>query len=309
VIELEEQRDRYAACSAEQRDHSRYAVDEDAVLLFAGHGKLEPGRMVDLSQQGCRVRTKERLAVRSDWPVEVSFKVNGVAFRFSGTLQWADEGNLLSIHFVNVKPKRMVELANVISEMEEGAATRAELGSRAVLESDSSGQVEQAGKLRTEVSHREGPGGPATEHQAAKPLVSGAATGIGPAAKPADAQRDRRVSARHEVDTSASIFLVKIGSTLQGRILDLSVGGCRIRTEERFPVGIYTRVETEFRLEGLPFRLGGVIQAIHDRRTVGIRFLDLSERKRQQVQDLIGEIEESRAAQLSGEICPPGKHV
>ncbi len=75
----------------------------------------------------------------------------------------------------------------------------------------------------------------------------------------------RRKNLRHEVDTSATIFLVNVGSTLRGRIVDLSMSGCRICTDERFPVGIYTRVETEFRLEGLPFRLGGVIQAIHDR--------------------------------------------
>lgn len=111
----------------------------------------------------------------------------------------------------------------------------------------------------------------------------------------APSRRERRTQSRHTVDTSASIFLVKIGSTLRGRIVDLSLTGCRICTEERFPVGIYTRVETEFRLEGMPFRLGGVIQAIHDRNTVGIRFLDLSERKRRQVTELISEIEESRA--------------
>jgi c-di-GMP-binding flagellar brake protein YcgR len=108
--------------------------------------------------------------------------------------------------------------------------------------------------------------------------------------------RERREQSRHEVDTSATILLIHVGATLKGRILDLSLNGCRIRTDEHFPVGIYTRVETEFRLEGLPFRLGGVIQAIHDRNTVGIRFLDLSQRKREQVLDLIGEIEEMRAA-------------
>jgi hypothetical protein len=59
-------------------------------------------------------------------------------------------------------------------------------------------------------------------------------------------------------------------------------------------VGIYTRVETEFRLEGLPFRLGGVVQAIHDRRTVGIRFLDMSSRKREQVTQLIEDIREMK---------------
>jgi hypothetical protein len=58
-------------------------------------------------------------------------------------------------------------------------------------------------------------------------------------------------------------------------------------------------VETEFRIEGLPFRLGGVIQAVHDRdrRNVGIRFLDVSARKREQVEQLIEEIEELRARQ------------
>jgi c-di-GMP-binding flagellar brake protein YcgR len=115
-----------------------------------------------------------------------------------------------------------------------------------------------------------------------------------PAHRPAKA-RDRRAQARSEIDTTATILLVNVGSALRGHILDLSVGGCRIRTDEKFPVGIYTRVETEFHLQGLPFRLGGVIQAIHNRFMVGIRFLDLSERKRQQVLDLIDEIEQLRA--------------
>jgi c-di-GMP-binding flagellar brake protein YcgR len=110
------------------------------------------------------------------------------------------------------------------------------------------------------------------------------------------AGRERRQQSRHEVDTTATILLVNVGSTLRGRILDLSLTGCRIRTDEHFPVGIYTRVETEFRYQGLPFRLGGVIQAIHNRDTVGIRFLDLSQRKREQVLELIGEIDEMRAA-------------
>jgi hypothetical protein len=113
----------------------------------------------------------------------------------------------------------------------------------------------------------------------------------------AAARRGRSGQTPQGVDIFATIFLVKIGSTLTGRILDLTLGGCRIHTDECFPVGIYTRVETEFRLEGLTVRLGGVIQEIHDRNTVGVRFLDLSDRKRRQVQELIGEIEQMRQAQ------------
>lgn len=109
--------------------------------------------------------------------------------------------------------------------------------------------------------------------------------------------RDRRATHRCGVDTQAIIDLVKVGSKIPGQIVDLSVGGCRIKTAEKFPVGIYTRIETEFQLHGLPFRLGGVIQAIHDRNTVGIRFLDMSQRKKDQVAELVAEMEDSANSQ------------
>jgi hypothetical protein len=101
---------------------------------------------------------------------------------------------------------------------------------------------------------------------------------------------ERRHGSRQSVEDEAEIIFVRSGVAMRGRILDLSVNGCRIRTEKQFPVGIYTRVETAFRMEGLPFRLGGVIQAVHDKHTVGIRFLDVSERKRELILELIGEI-------------------
>lgn len=131
-----------------------------------------------------------------------------------------------------------------------------------------------------------------------------AQVGIPPQAKPVG--RDRREALREAVDTSAVIFLINIASRLQGRILDLSLSGCRIRTNERFPVDIYTRIETEFRLVGLPFRLGGVVQAIHDKHTVGIRFLDISSRKREQVKQLIEDIREMREQGLGNRDLVPG---
>ncbi len=91
---------------------------------------------------------------------------------------------------------------------------------------------------------------------------------------------------------------------MPGHILNLSQGGCRLRTDERFNVGIYARVEAEFYLHGLPFRLAGVSQAIMDRNTIGVRFIDMSERKREQLTELIAEIheaEQERPLQRSAE--------
>jgi len=110
--------------------------------------------------------------------------------------------------------------------------------------------------------------------------------------------RERREFVRYSIEAKASIILVKSGSVLRGDILDLSLGGCRIHCHEKFPVGIFTRVETEFNGAGMPFRLAGVIQSIHASShgfsDVGIRFLDMSSRKREQMELLLREIEENQ---------------
>jgi len=105
--------------------------------------------------------------------------------------------------------------------------------------------------------------------------------------------RERRGFARYMVDSAATVFLVDLRIRIPGRIVDVSLGGCRIKSPERFPVGIYRRVEVEFTLDGLPFRLAGVVQALHDAHTIGIRLLDLSERKREQLTGLMEELEEA----------------
>ena len=43
--------------------------------------------------------------------------MNGVAFRFSGVVQWSDGHTQLGIRFVNMIPRRKAELAEVIEEM------------------------------------------------------------------------------------------------------------------------------------------------------------------------------------------------
>ena len=99
-----------------------------------------------------------------------------------------------------------------------------------------------------------------------------------------------RIEPRIGVDGSIVLHLIDLAARFHGRIVDISPGGCHIRTDTRFPVGIFRRVEIEFRIEGLPFRLGGVTQAVYDAFNVGVRFLDLSERKREQLLQLVEEI-------------------
>jgi len=264
VMESKELADGLATEQINRRATPRHGVDEDARLLLVVHGSTVSCRVVDLSLGGCRLRTKDRFTAGSHVRVEVTFKVRGLAFRFCGVTQWTDGRHLLGIRFVDVPARRREELVEALAEVEaENAANAAQQAA-----------VNQTGK----------------EAVACQPLLAQDT----PPVRIKPARNERRESLRHDVDTSAAIILVKIASRLCGRILDLSRTGCRIRTEQRFPVGIYTRVEAEFHLEGLPFRLGGVIQAIHDRNTVGIRFLDMSSRKRDYLARLIEDMRELR---------------
>jgi|ERR1019366_8889440 hypothetical protein len=72
----------------QRRTRPRFAVDQGAVLLLVSHGLPVQCRIVDLSLEGCRVRTLERFPTGAGVHVEVTFKVKGIAFRFGGAIQW-----------------------------------------------------------------------------------------------------------------------------------------------------------------------------------------------------------------------------
>jgi c-di-GMP-binding flagellar brake protein YcgR len=295
AMESTEKATELATGQQDRRTAPRCAVDGQASLLLVQHGSTFPCRVVDLSLNGCRVRTQERFTAGAMVRVEVAFKVRGFAFRFSGVTQWTDGGHLAGIRFVDLPGRRKEELVEALSEAEaENAAKAAKpAGEEQAVAPKQAAAREQVGTPKVVAAAAVVP------HKQEQPLqsvVQAPAQAIAaPSADSAHARpsgRERREVSREEIDTSAVIHLIKIASRLQGRILDLSLSGCRVRTEERFPVGIYTRAEVEFLLDGLPFRLGGVIQAIHDQQTVGIRFLDMSSRRREQVEQLIEEIRE-----------------
>ena len=278
------------------RKRPRFAVDEDGILLLVDHGLPLQCRIMDLSLEGCRMQTRERYPAGLGVRVELTFRVNGIVFRFCGAVRWTDGGNSVGIQFVGVSSRRIGELAEVLGEVEEDLAAKAareaaeklageerEAAERARVEGDALARMDQG-----RFAGQSGDMAQAPElEQPDQPAAEGG-------------KRERRAHARHEVHASAKIFLIHTGFNQSGYILDLSVDGCRIRTDERFLLGIYTRVETEFHLKGQPFRLGGVVQAIREGDLVGIRFQDVSDRKREQVEQLVEEMKEIDAIRAKG---------
>jgi hypothetical protein len=276
----------------DRRAHPRYAVDGDSVLLVVNRGISLQCRILELSLKGCRLRMLQPSTLAPQLRVEVAFKVHGAAFRFLGAIQWAGNEHLIGIRFSHTVARHAEQLAEVISELEAAAREKAAKNTACTPSAKTEAVKQAHEQIQADQRHR-------AQIQQVTSIARTERKAVAqiPVLQP-PSMRERRVHTRHDVDTTATIVLIKTGSRLDGRIVDLSVSGCRIRADQRFPVGVYTRVETEFQFGGLPFLLGGVIQNMHDPQTVGIRFLDLSDRKREQLQQLIAEISEEEPKKL-----------
>jgi hypothetical protein len=294
AMEPEEKAEEIAAEPQARRAVPRFEVDADAHLLLVDHGSTHPCRIADLSLTGCRVCTTERFPAGTGVRVEVNFSVRGLAFRFGGITQWTDGLHQVGIRFAGVPERRKNELTEALAEVEQENVAKA-----ARLAAEKLAQEEQAAALEAaEAAILEAAALAAQDEDAGSgqfPILDPAPAMAQPAGPPPwPARLKRRLRFWNEVDHSVSIHVVKSGFWLQGRILDLNPNGCRIFTDEEFPAQSYTRVEAEFCLGGLPFRLDGVIQGIQDGdwNNVGVRFLEMSSRKREQVEQLIEEIRE-----------------
>jgi len=270
--------DEPAAEQPERRKHPRHPVDDAAKLTVVDDGSDLPCRIVELSAEGCRMRTKPRYDAGAPTRVEVNFKLNGIDFRFIGLIQWTDDQNLVGVQFLNMTDRRREQLREMVLEVEADNIAKAE---REIAEEKAEQERmlkqmadEDAAMLAAETAAKEPP-------------------------KPVDPRR----MARYQIDGFAEIHFINLGSTVRGRIVDLSLNGCGIRTDAPFPGGIKTRVEIEFQCEGLLFRLIGVIADIHNPCLVGIRFLDVSSRKKAQLEQLIGEIQDFLDSKA---MAPPG---
>ena len=107
---------------------------------------------------------------------------------------------------------------------------------------------------------------------------------------------NRRLIPRYTVDEEASLLLVNHGSKIPCRVLDLGMGGCRVFTRDRFQAGILVRIEVNFKVRGLAFRFSGVTQWTDSRHQVGIRFVDVIPRRKQELAEALHEVELELAA-------------
>jgi hypothetical protein len=261
------------ASSSTRRAYPRYRVDTESELTPVSGAALFTGRLLDLGLGGCRMAMDQRVMLGILTRVEVRFQLRGIAFRVMGVTAGTRTGKSFAVRFLEMPRRRLEELAEVLAEV---ALSPREVEMGNGFET-SAGPMEWA---RPKESNGDEPAAPPC------PVTSSQRNGNRNSA-------ERRVHGRHTVNTQANLHLVGSRVSMAGRILNLSEGGCRLRTDTPFDVGVFVRLETEFYLHGLPFRIAGVSQAILDRNTIGIRFLDMSQRRREQLTELMAEIAEA----------------
>lgn len=282
-----------SSLQVEQRKFFRFPADSEAMLYLGEAGGMVRCRMLDISLQGCRLRREAELAAPLGSKVEVFFRLSGMAFRFEGVLAWLAKNRSVGVRF-EITARQCKELAAVLGgpRKEKGMETRSTEHETQAIGPEASAAEQESGT--TEHAMPQEPD--SQDSDSAQSAVKNTAS---PEPVPIS-KGERRISRRHKVDSYARLTLLSLHTRQRGVIQDVSLSGCRIRVDEPLPVGVYRRVEVEFYIDGLPLLLPGVTQVIHDRYTVGIRFVEMTERKVAQLHTVIDEIEQRLDKEQSG---------
>jgi len=102
----------------EQRRHPRYACEGHAEVFLPHGGLLFRGRILNLSMDGCYIETA-RLNLERGTQVEVYFVANQLQFRVLGNIAALRRKRGVGIAFLNVSPRRALQIATLIGELAE----------------------------------------------------------------------------------------------------------------------------------------------------------------------------------------------
>jgi PilZ domain len=108
----------------------------------------------------------------------------------------------------------------------------------------------------------------------------------------AQREEDRRRHPRFQCGGEAEIRTLCSGHRAQGKIINLSVGGCLIQLEDDHNFRRGEGAEMTFCVRQLPLRVQGSIRQTYVGQAVGVEFTVLTERGKRQLLQLIEELAE-----------------
>lgn len=278
----------------DRRADERYDLNAPGGCLNY-RGARFPCLIVDVSLSGCCVRTERPFLPGNLANVEIVLPILGMVLRMVGTTQWVTRENLIGIRFLHANARSKNQLAALLTGLvDKDATAEVQAAVAAATEAKNSVLAVEFPEIwLQDLKRKKTPGeSPDSDERAASaPHPGTPAAGGKSEVREEKAKKDENRNAELD-DWPAVLQILKDGSLLQGVILGLSLEECSFRTVEPFKAGTQVRVEVDFQMRGLPFRLGGVTEDVPNPHTINIRFIDMSYRKRVQLAELIGELQE-----------------
>lgn len=267
---------------AELSERDRRASDRLDMNLAPGTlwytGKRMPCKVIDLSLTGCCVKLQEDFKAGALAHVKVAVPIDGMVLSIWGITQWVRRERTLGIQFIHPTGRSKNQLAGLLTCLLDRSASDVVKAALAA----------QAESLIISLEHIEPVGGGPVTVQAPAHEVEGQ-QGV-PAPQRPSLKDTHKVQDLSAEDSRAVLHLVTGDLQLGGHILDLSSSSCIVRVNHPYAGNIMVRVEVDFEIRGLHFRLPGVTEAFHDKHTVEVRFLDVSPRKKGDLDQVIREM-------------------
>jgi len=265
----------------DRRVNERFELN-DAPASLIHEGFSIPCEVVDISLSGCCLRTMEAFKAGALAHVRVVVPIFGMLLNIWGITQWTRREGLIGVRFIHPGIQSKNQLAALLTCLVDRSAT--DLVSAAVAGTLQSGMpaIVLERPLAQVECEKQSPSTEEEEFQAPAPAR--------PRRERPGLDGDHKAQDLEEGEYPAVLHFLKDDSQLAGNMVDLSLEGCMVGMNEPFARGTRIRVEVEFEMRGLHFRLLGVTKAIHGKRTVEILFLEMSRRKREDLTQVISEL-------------------
>jgi hypothetical protein len=250
-------------------------IDAHGSLIYMG--AVIPCTFIDISLGGCCMRTETPFEAGALANVEVVLAIYGLALRIRGVTQWTRWDHQIGVRFLYGGAQSRNQLVglltclidkNAVAVVQQAVASE-RLVNRAVAQRAAAEIADPPPTLNTQAQEE------AQQQPAEEQTV----------------HRDRRsVQNLDEGHGPTVVHFLKDNIDCRGDIVDLSLDGCSVRTAAPYAWKLHLRVEVIFHMRGLPFQLAGVTSTVHDRRTAGIHFTEMSHRKREELAQVIDEL-------------------
>jgi hypothetical protein len=230
--------------------------------------------VLDISLGGCSVQTDQPFRPGVLAPVDLFLPLYGMVLRLSGTTQWIKKETQVGLQFMHSSFRSKTQLTGLLACINgEKAPEEVRKTIASPVLNPSTGDVLAIAPPDARESDKKG------EDFSKK-------RGYDPAVHAGEG----RVLAQIGEDWPVIFRSPNDRFQLTGALVDLSLGGCTIRTLKPYPGEMEDHVEVEIDMRGLHVQAGGVTTAIYDRDVVGARFKEMSRRRREDLQQLIEEL-------------------